>query len=126
MKYADTDQMGYVYYGRYTEYFEVARTEAMRAVGVPYSELERSGVALPVLELWIKYIRPCFYDEELILTTSIPELPQGRIIFETDISKKDGQLLTKGRVTLCFVDIKSGRPTKPPAALIKKLEPYFG
>lgn len=125
VRYADTDQMGYVYYGRYTEYLEVARTEAMRDLDEPYGELEKMGVALPVLDLHIKYIRPAHYDDQLILNTTITELPGGRITFLTDIERDDGQLLTKGRVTLCFVDAKTGRPTRPPEDLINKLKPYF-
>ena len=125
VRYADTDQMGYVYYGRYTEYLEVARTEAMRDLDVPYGELEKDGIALPVLDLHIKYIRPAHYDDSLVLKTTIQELPGGRITFHTDIEREEGELLTKGKVTLCFVDSGTGRPTRPPENLINKLRPYF-
>lgn len=117
--------MGYVYYGRYTEYLEVARTEAMRDLGVPYDVMEKEGVALPVLELKVKYIKPAFYDDEIVMNTTVADLPGGRITFQTDMSRSDGTLLNKAEVTLCFVNAQTGRPTRPPQHLLDKMKPYF-
>src|SRR5262245_23887837 len=58
VRYAETDQMGYVYYGRYAEFFEVGRVEALRAIGFPYRQLEEAGVRLPVHDLHVKYHKP--------------------------------------------------------------------
>lgn len=125
VRYADTDQMGFVYYGRYLEYLEVARTEAMRALDVPYDEMERQGVALPVLEVNIKYFKPGFYDDVIVMDTKIEEMPSGRITFHTSMKKEGHIEINMASVTLCFVDRNSGRPCRPPSHLLKKLAPYF-
>src|SRR5690625_2574144 len=67
-RYGETDQMGYVYYGRYLDYFEVARTEMIRELGVSYYKLEEEGVMLRVICAQISYKSPIYYDEEMIGT----------------------------------------------------------
>jgi acyl-CoA thioester hydrolase len=114
--------MSYVYYGNYPQYFEVARVEALRALGLSYKEIETQGIMLPVLKLEIKYIAPAKYDDLLIIKTRIPELPKTRIIFEHEIFNEAGDLLTLGKVELVFVNIKSGKPNKAPHSLISALE----
>ena len=81
VRYAETDQMGYAYYGNYATYFEVARVEALRSLNFSYKQLEKDGVMLPVLEFGIKYFKPGFYDDELTIKTMISELPSARIKF---------------------------------------------
>ena len=65
VRYAETDQMGYVYYGNYATYFEVARVDCMKSLGISYKELEDAGVMMPVLHYATKYYKPAFYDDEL-------------------------------------------------------------
>ena len=65
VRYAETDQMGYCYYGNYAQYFEVARVESLRSLGVSYKDLEDMGIILPVTHFQIKYLKPAFYDENL-------------------------------------------------------------
>ena len=126
VKYADTDQMGYVYYGRYLEYLEVARTEVIRSLGLTYHELEtKYNVALPVMDVHIKYLMPGRYDDMLELKTVIREKPGVRIKFFTEIFRSDGKLLNIAEVRLCFIDIKSERPTRPPEAFMEKMAAYF-
>ncbi len=71
VRYAETDRMGYAYYGNYATYFEVARVEALRELGMSYRELEDSGILLPVRDLHIKYHKPAYYDDLLTIKTSI-------------------------------------------------------
>jgi acyl-CoA thioester hydrolase len=126
VRYADTDQMGFVYYGRYLEYLEVARTDAMRELGVRYADLEKKeNIALPVTRVDIRYKRPAHYDNDLILRTTIPEMPTSRIAFETEILNLDERVINTARVELCFIDITTGRPTKPPKHLLDQLRPHF-
>jgi len=75
VRYAETDRMSYVYYGNYGIYFEVARVEAMKQIGMSYKDLEDSGIMMPVLEFNIKYFKPAFYDDELIIETRIEKDP---------------------------------------------------
>src|SRR5690625_6297924 len=78
-RYGETDQMGYVYYGRYLDYFEVARTEMIRDLGVSYSKLEEEGIMLPVIYAQISYKSPIYYDEEMNITVLLFSTPRGKL-----------------------------------------------
>ncbi|HEY0977872.1 MAG TPA: thioesterase family protein [Flavobacteriales bacterium] len=125
VRYGETDRMGYVYYGLYAQYFEVARVEALRSLGFPYRQLEDDGVMLPVHDLQVKYHRPAFYDEELTLRTSITALPSVRITFIYAVHNAAGELLTEASTTLVFVDRATGRPRRAPEDLVQALSAYF-
>ena len=125
VRYAETDQMAFVYYGNYPQYFEVARVEALRSLGLTYKKIEEEGVMLPVLKLEIKYISPAKYDDLLSIKTQIAEMPKSRIIFEHEIYNEAGNLLTLGKVELVFVNIKSGKPCRAPHSLLNALKSSF-
>jgi acyl-CoA thioester hydrolase len=125
VRYAETDQMGYVYYGNYAMYFEVARVEAMRSAGFSYREMEENGVMMPVLESHMRYLKPGKYDELLTIKTSIPEMPGVRIRFEYEVANELGELITEGWTTLTFLKKDTHRPTRPPRILLDLLKPYF-
>jgi acyl-CoA thioester hydrolase len=125
IRYAETDQMGYVYYGNYAIFYEVARVEALRSLNFSYNELEKSGIMLPVLELQIKYIKPAFYDDEIEIETTLSEMPKARIKFEYKTYNQIGDLLNFGNTTLVFVDIKTKKPTQAPKDLLEKLEKFI-
>lgn len=126
VRYAETDQMGYVYYGNYAAYFEVARTEAFRRLGIHYKEMEAEGVMMPVLELKCKYLRPAKYDDLLTVRLLLKKYPtQARILFEYEVYNEAQELLTIGETTMVFVDMKTGRPTPAPAAIQHTMAPYF-
>ena len=116
--------MGYVYYGNYALFFEVGRVELIRSLGFTYRDLEEEGIALPVLEMNVKYIRPARYDDELEVVTELRELPGSRITFHYEV-RKGNELLNVAAVTLVFIDMKTGKPTRPPEPLIKSLSTYF-
>ena len=123
--YADTDQMGYVYYGNYGRFYEIARTEALRSLGVNYRELEAAGTMMPVYEHKSRYMQPARYDDLLTIRVILRSLPAVRIVFEYEVYNEKGMLLNKGETTLVFVNIQSGRPCAAPAALLQQLQPYF-
>jgi len=125
VRYAETDQMAFVYYGNYPQYFEVGRVEALRTLGLSYKEMEAEGVMLPVLKLEIKYIAPAKYDDLLQIKTRIAEIPKSRITFEHEIFNEAGDLLTIGKVELVFVNIKSGKPCRAPHSIINVLTREF-
>lgn len=122
VRYAETDPMGYVYYGNYAGYFEVARVELFRELGMPYSEIENRGIWLPVSEYQIKYLRPAKYDQILEIHTSIKKLPGVRIEFEYEIFNEEKEKITEARTTLYFFDSKTNRPVKCPDFLMKLIE----
>jgi acyl-CoA thioester hydrolase len=125
VRYGETDQMGYVYYGFYAMYYEVARVEAMRQLGLSYKDVEAMGVMMPVLENHSKYLAPGRYDELLRIVTTIREKPTIKIKFEYEIFNEANKLINRGETLLVFVDKKTNRPCRPPEAMEKLLEPFF-
>lgn len=125
VRYADTDQMGYVYYGNYATYYEVARTEMLRTTGITYKELEEMGVMMPVIEMQVKYHQAAKYDDLIQIRVSIKEKPSVRIKFDYEIHHESGILLNTGFTELVFIDMHKNRPCKPPQVFMDTLEPYF-
>ena len=124
VRYAETDQMGYVYYGNYAQYYEVGRVELLRSIGVSYKSLEEMGYELPVVNFSINYLKPAHYDDNLILKTSLIEIPTSKIVFHFECFKKK-ELLNKGEVTLVFVNSKTKKPCKPPKIIIDTLSKFL-
>ena len=125
VRYGETDQMGYVYYGNYAMYYEVGRVESLRQLGITYKELEDMGVMMPVLENKSKYHQAALYDDHLKIVTAIREKPSVRIRFDYAIYNEDGKLIHEGETLLAFVDKKTGRPCRPPQVFQDVLKPYF-
>jgi acyl-CoA thioester hydrolase len=125
VRYAETDQMGYVYYGNYATYYEVARVEMLRSLDFSYKELETSGVMMPVLELKCKYIRPARYDDLLTILVKIEKRPSTRMIFNYEIKNQEGTLINIGETTLVFIDMKTGKVCEIPAVMENLLGKYF-
>jgi acyl-CoA thioester hydrolase len=125
VRYAETDRMGYVYYGNYTQYYEVGRVEALRDLGTSYKEMEDNGVMLPVYTCNIKYIKPAFYDDLLMIKTTIKELPTAKITFDYDIYNQKGELLNTANTVLVFINIATNKPCPAPASFIEKIKKYF-
>jgi len=125
VRYGETDQMGYVYYGIYAMYYEVARVESLRQLGLTYREVEAMGVIMPVLENKSKFLAPGRYDEALRIVTTLREKPGVRIKFEYEIFNSENELIHQGETLLAFVDKVTNRPRRPPDAMLKVLEPFF-
>jgi acyl-CoA thioester hydrolase len=121
VRYAETDKMGYVYYGDYAQYFEVGRVEALRELGWSYKSMEESGIMLPVLEFSVRYLKPAYYDDLLTIHTYIKETPATRIKFYHKLYNEKGEKLTTGEVTLVFINMKTGRPCSAPEAMVKAM-----
>lgn len=114
-RYGETDQMGYVYYGRYLEYFEVARTEMIRSLGIPYSRLEEDGFMLPVVYAQLEYKAPVHYDELMTIEVSVFEKPMVRLdTFYRVLTSRLEKPHVLGQVTLCFTDSENRKPCRAP------------
>lgn len=114
VRYSETDKMGFCYYGNYATYFEVARVEALRELGIVYKKLEDNGILLPVIELNVRYKRAAKYDELLEIKTIISKVQGTRISFSYEIWSEDGELLNEADTTLVFVDANSMKPIPIP------------
>lgn len=125
VRYAETDQMGYVYYGNYATYYEVARVEMLRSVGQAYRSLEENGIMMPVTELHTKFLKPVFYDEEITIRVRMETLPTVRIRFDYELFNEKGELANTGHTLLVFVDMQKNRPCPPPKEFAAKLQTYF-
>lgn len=126
VRYAETDQMGYAYYGNYATYYEVARVEALRQIGFQYKKMEDEGIMMPVTELKSKFLKPAKYDELITVRVSITALPSVRMFFSYEVIGEAGDKLNEGETTLVFINMLNNRPCKAPDYLLKILEPYFG
>lgn len=124
VRYGETDQMGFLYYGYYALYYEVGRAEMLREMGLTYRGLEESGFIMPVLELKSKYIRPAKYDDLITVKTILKQLPSTRITFFSELYNEQEELLNLGETTLVFLN-KEMKKTDPPAYLVEQFKPYF-
>ena len=125
VRYAETDQMGYCYYGNYAMYYEVARVETLRAIGFNYKSLEEDGVLLPVIDFSIKYLKPAFYDDQLEIICKIPIIPTVRIKFEYETYNEKKEMINFGNTTLVFLNKISKKPVNCPKPLLDKLNQYL-
>ena len=125
VRYGETDQMGYVYYGNYAQFFEVGRVEWLRALGVSYKSLEESGIMLPVINLNINYMKPAKYDDLLTVTTVVTKKPLVKIEFDFEVHNENNDLLTTGFTSLVFMDMKKNKPIKAPKYLLDQIYAQF-
>jgi acyl-CoA thioester hydrolase len=124
--YALTDQMGVVYHGRYAEFFEIGRAEAIREFGFTYKDMESMGIIMPVVELQVRYLRPVRYDETIFVKTELRVLPiDHKVTFHHEIRNEQDELVCTGSVTLYFMDAKTMHRSTMPEALHEKLKPYY-
>ena len=121
IRYGETDQMGYCYYGNYAQFLEIGRVETLRSLGVSYKQIEESGIMLPVIELNVKYLKPSYYDDLITIKTTIKNKPSVKIEFDYEIYNERNELLTIAYTKLVFVNKKSMKPCKGPNQLIEKL-----
>ena len=126
VRYGETDQMGYLYYGNYAQYYEIGRVEMLRSLGITYKNLEEDyGTFMPVLHLECRYVRPARYDDLLTIETTLRKLPSKDIVFNMEIRNEAGKIVNGGRVRLCFLDKHTENPVNAPAVLLDVLTPYF-
>lgn len=121
-RYAETDQMGVVYYGNYPQYLELGRVEWLRSIGFTYKAMEEEGVMMPVVSLQIQYKKPALYDELITIRTKLKELPSTKIEFDYEILNERGELLSTANTILVFVDAKTFRPVRCLEKVLKLIE----
>lgn len=126
VRYGETDQMGFVYYGVYAQYYEVGRVEAMRSLGILYSDIERKHhIWMPVTNMEVRFLRPARYDDLLEVQTTIATLPEKEIRFRYEIRNQEGTLLNGALVTLCFLDANRQQRIIAPDFITAPLKQYF-
>lgn len=125
IRYNETDRMGYLHHSVYVTYFEVARTEMMRNMGITYKEMEDSGILMPVYALDISYKQPAFYDDVLTIKSTLTKIPVVRLIIEYEVFNHDRQVICTATSTNVFVNEQNGKPVKAPEAFLEKFNAFF-
>lgn len=125
VRYGETDQMGYMYYGNYAQFYEVGRVEMLRSLGLTYRGMEESGIMMPVMELNCKYLKPALYDEEITVRVIMNKLPGIRIHFAYELYNEKNELINTGETLLVFISMKTNRPCLPSKEFLEKLRPFF-
>jgi acyl-CoA thioester hydrolase len=121
VRYGETDRMGYVYYGNYAQYFEVARVEALRTFGISYREMEEEGIMLPVHTYNVQFIKPAYYDDLLTIRTHILRMAGTRIFFGFETFNEKGDKINTAEVSLVFLHAATKKPCAPPEYLIQRI-----
>jgi acyl-CoA thioester hydrolase len=126
VRYADTDQMKFAYYGRYFEYFEQGRSDLLRIIGLPYPEIEKRGFFLPVIEAHANYLKSARYDDELVVKTIFKEMPQARLRIEYEvINNETKELLATGHTVHSFLNASTNKPTRAPEFFIQTINDFL-
>lgn len=126
VRYAETDQMRFVYYGKYFEYFEQARSEMLRELGLPYGDVEKQGIYLPVVETSAKYHKPAYYDDLLVIESIVTEIPRVRIRIEYRVYREgESDLLAEGHTVHFFLNAETMKPTRAPANILEVFQKAF-
>ncbi len=124
VRYCETDQMGLVHHGSYVNYFEEARIAWIANLGFSYVEMEKSGIILPVSKLNLSYLKPAYFDDNLVVNVELAEMPTSRLIFNYTIKNKDEVVVT-GNTILAFLDKKTKKPVRCPDYMLEKVTPLF-
>ena len=124
VRYCETDQMGLVHHGSYVNYFEEARISWISNLGFSYGEMEKSGIILPVSKLNINYLRPAYFENDLVVNVELAELPTSRLIFNYSITNK-GEVVVTGTTVLAFLNKETKKPVRCPDYMLEKVIPLF-
>ncbi len=123
VRYADTDQMKFAYYGRFFEYFEQGRSDLLRSIGLPYAHIEELGFQLPVIEAHASFKRSARYDDELEIVTMLREVPVARVRLDYEVYRAgETEVLADGYTIHGFLNAANGKPTRAPAQFVEVIE----
>ncbi|HEY1006566.1 MAG TPA: thioesterase family protein [Sphingobacteriaceae bacterium] len=125
VRYGETDQMGYMYYGNYAQFYEVGRVEMLRSLGMTYRSMEEEGIMMPVLDMKVRYLKPALYDEEITVRVILEKMPGVRMHFRYELFNERNELINTGETTLAFIDMKRNRPCLPSREFLEKVGSFF-
>jgi acyl-CoA thioester hydrolase len=124
VSYSDTDQMRFMHHSNYLKFFETARWELFRSIGIPYPEIEEEGIILPVINVSVKYIKPAYYDQEIKIITMVKSFKGARIIFNYQALNETCEIINEAQITVACVKQSTGKaciPTKKISDTLKEL-----
>ena len=112
--------MSFVYHGNYVKYFEIGRIEWLKKLGISYKQMESDGILLPVIDVKINFRKPALFDDKLILSTKLKQMPSYMIEFEYNISRNN-ELISRGYTKLAFLNSKTNKPIRCPKFILDKI-----
>lgn len=121
VKYSETDQMGFVHHSNYARYYENARWEMFRSMGIHYAQIEEDGILMPVVKMEAHFIQSLHYDEEYVVETQIKQLPRSVLELVYLISAGERGIVHRAKVTLAFISKITKKACRPPDIIIHKL-----
>ncbi|MBP1640689.1 MAG: thioesterase [Bacteroidetes bacterium] len=122
--YPDTDKMGTVHHSNYAKYYERARWELLRNIGIPYQTIEDAGIMCPVISMKFKFVKTTKYDELLTVKTTLKAIKGVRIWFTYRLQNEKDELINEAETELAFVGLNNWKPCVPPPFLVKAIEKY--
>ena len=122
ISYADTDQMGFMHQSGYLRYYESARWELFRHAGMPYPDIEREGLLLPVIAVAIRYLKPARFDQMVLIHTTLRSFSGARIIFDYRMAAETGEVLNEAQIKLGCIRKGNGKACALPEHLIRLLQ----
>ena len=122
VSYSDTDQMGFMHHSSYLKYYETARWELFRSIGIPYKSIEDEDIIFPVTEASIRYIKPARYDQDITVDTTIKSFRGPRVIFEYRAANENSETINEARITVASVKKSTGKACSPPKKLLEKIK----
>ena len=122
IRYGETDQMGVVYHGNYSNFLEIGRTEWLREFGLSYKEMELEGIMLPVISLSLNFKKSACYDDIIYVKTTLVKIPKVTIEFNYEVLNENREILALGNTILAFINMKTNRPTRCPKYILDKLQ----
>jgi acyl-CoA thioester hydrolase len=125
VRYSDTDQMGYLYYSRYANFYEIARVELFRKLGFTHSQLEEKGIGMPVIQMETKFIIPAKYDEIIKINIQIKKIPSAKILFHYRLYNKKSNLINTSTTLLTFIVLQTKKAVRTPKKLLKIINNNF-
>lgn len=120
--YTDTDQMGTMHHANYAKYYEAARWELFRSIGIPYSRVEEAGYMLPVTRMNFRFIKTTHYDEQLTVKTTLRTIKGVRIWFVYKLYNEQNELINEAETELAFVGKNNWKPCGAPDFILKAVE----
>jgi acyl-CoA thioester hydrolase len=122
VSYPDTDKMGTMHHANYVKYYEAARWELLRSIGVSYKSVEEAGVMCPVIRMNFKFIKTTHYDELLTVRTTIKAIKGVRIWFTYHLYNEQNELINEAETEIAFVGLNDWKPCVPPDFLLKAIK----
>lgn len=120
--YPDTDQMGSMHHANYVKYYEMARWELLRNIGVSYDSVEKAGVMCPVVTMNFRFIRPTRYDALLTVKTRLTKLKGVRMWFTYELFNDKNELINEAETEIAFVGRETWKPCAPPDFLVRAIQ----